>query len=65
MHCVDHFCTDFNGGSGRWGAQRNFGWFSWSSRCVLVAVVTVLAVLEPFELFGIPRNHQVKMVKVL
>ena len=41
--------TNFNGGSGCWGAQRNFGWFSWSSRCVWVAVVTVLAVVEERE----------------
>ena len=44
--------TDFDGRSGHWRAQRIFGWFSWSSRCVWVAVVvTVLAVAESRRVF--------------
>ena len=61
--------TDFDGGSCRWCAQRNFGWFSWSLRCVWVAEVTVLAVLETRRVFWThwhplnPQTCQVKMVK--
>ena len=44
--------TGFDGGSGHWRAQTNFGWFSWSSRCVWVAVVTVLAVVESRRVFS-------------
>ena len=39
-------CNNFDGRSGHKELQICFGWFSWSSRCIWVAVVTVLAVGE-------------------
>ena len=44
--------TDFDCRSGHWHAQMNFRWFSWSSRCVRVTVVTVLAVIESRRVFS-------------